>query len=403
MKMKLIMLLVAVLMFAFSNGQLMQFTIKPGPAGNDVKIFIKPNFSSSTEYMFQLQFAIAFPASVSPLPSGIIVTLDPNFVTTFTGSTYNVAANPMANNTGNTEKYFSILMTRNAGSPASVNSVPQTWTSGTEYPVMNVKFSSASTPAAMAQVKIADYQDQGSDFNGNTFVVSGTGTYYYDFATSSANFYTSPGQSLAGGNASAGFAQTISLISLPISLLDFSGYKNGSKNTLKWTTANESNNTGFEVERSLDGINYSQIGFVNTQASGGTSSTSLSYTFDDNGPVGKKQYYRLRQIDADAHAKQSGIVMITRDKPTVLGIGGLFPNPARETVNVIIDAPQKDKITIVVTDMGGKTVIQQQANVDLGSNTVPVTVGKLPSGSYLVKLLCQSSDCETATSKFNKQ
>jgi alcohol dehydrogenase YqhD (iron-dependent ADH family) len=95
--------------------------------------------------------------------------------------------------------------------------------------------------------------------------------------------------------------------------------------------------------------------------------------------------------------------MITRDKPTVLGIGGLFPNPASTLVNVIIDAPQRDKITLVVTDMGGKTVIQQQASVDLGSNTVPINIGKLSNGSYLVKLICQSSDCETAAAKFNKQ
>ena len=150
MKTKLIMLLCAVLIFAGSKGQLIQSTIKPGPVGNDVNIFIKPNFSSSTEYMFQLQFTVAFPASVSPLPSGVTVTLDPNFVTTFTGATYTVAANPMANKTGNTEKYFSILMTRNAGTPAA-NSVPQTWTSGTEYPVMNVKFISPSSPPATAR------------------------------------------------------------------------------------------------------------------------------------------------------------------------------------------------------------------------------------------------------------
>ncbi len=42
----------------------------------------------------------------------------------------------------------------------------------------------------------------------------------------------------------------------PVSLSNFSGYKNGSKNTLNWTIASEANNLGFDVQRSTDGANY---------------------------------------------------------------------------------------------------------------------------------------------------
>ena len=45
-------------------------------------------------------------------------------------------------------------------------------------------------------------------------------------------------------------------ISLPVSLTSFSGYKEGNSNKLHWTTASESNNSGFEVQRSTDGNNY---------------------------------------------------------------------------------------------------------------------------------------------------
>ncbi len=190
---------------------------------------------------------------------------------------------------------------------------------------------------------------------------------------------------------------------LPVSLINFSGYKNGAKNTLRWTAASEINNRGFDVQRSTDGVNYSSIGFVNSQAPGGFSNSELSYTFDDNSPVGKKQYYRLNQLDIDSRSKLSNVVMITGDKPTLLGIGGIFPNPARTQVTIIIEAVMKDKVTVIVTDMTGKTVIQRQANVDMGSNTVPVDIAKLAGGSYLVKLTCQASDCESAVGKFNKQ
>jgi hypothetical protein len=119
--------------------------------------------------------------------------------------------------------------------------------------------------------------------------------------------------------------------------------------------------------------------------------------------VSRKQYYRLKQTDIDGRSKLSNIVMITGDKPASLSISSLFPNPASTMVNVIIDAPKRDKVTLIMSDINGKMVKQQLVNVDIGSNTVPVEISNLAKGSYLVKLVCQSSDCETAVGKFNKQ
>ncbi|TMI70401.1 MAG: T9SS type A sorting domain-containing protein [Bacteroidetes bacterium] len=195
-----------------------------------------------------------------------------------------------------------------------------------------------------------------------------------------------------------------SLLTLPASLVNLSGYKNGSKNTLNWKTASEQNNLGFEVQRSTDGTNYSAVGFVNSLANGGNSSTVLSYKFDDNDPAaGKRQYYRLKQSDFDGNNKLSNTVVITGDKPTTLSISGLFPNPARTNVKVMVDAPQADNVTVIVTDMNGNTVIQKTESLGLGSNTIPVDITKLATGRYLVKLKCQSSDCETTGATFNKQ
>ena len=59
---------------------------------------------------------------------------------------------------------------------------------------------------------------------------------------------------------------------LPITVFNFSGEVQGKQNLLHWTTATEENNTGFEVQRSSDGINFKKIGFVNTKAINGNSS-----------------------------------------------------------------------------------------------------------------------------------
>ncbi|HEY6504401.1 MAG TPA: T9SS type A sorting domain-containing protein, partial [Chitinophagaceae bacterium] len=84
-------------------------------------------------------------------------------------------------------------------------------------------------------------------------------------------------------------------------------------------------------------------------------------------------------------------------------IGGIFPNPATSLVNVIIDAPRRDDVTIVVMDALGKTLKQKLVNVETGSNTVAVEISGLAAGSYLLKVVSRSSDGESTVSKFVKQ
>jgi hypothetical protein len=190
---------------------------------------------------------------------------------------------------------------------------------------------------------------------------------------------------------------------LPISLLSFSGYKDGIRNQLRWTTSSEQNNSGFEVQRSADGVNYISIGSVSSQATGGNSTIPLNYSFTDNSVIGSRQYYRLRQVDLSGNSKFSNIVLIKGDKPVSLMIDGLFPNPASTLVNVLIAAPDKDKVTVVITDMMGRTMIQQLVNVETGSSTIPVDISRLTNGTYMIKLVCP--DChrdESVVAKFVK-
>lgn len=195
---------------------------------------------------------------------------------------------------------------------------------------------------------------------------------------------------------------TTAAISLPVTLLRFSGYKDHSRNLLEWTTSTEINNHGFEVERSTDGVNYSAIGFVNSKAFGGNSVDELNYSFTDNNPTGNKQYYRLRQVDLDNQGRMSQIVLIRGSKPGSLLIDGLFPNPANSQVNILIVAPARSKETLNISDMSGRIVQQQTVNVETGSNTIRVDISNLGSGAYLVRMGCKDG-CEGRPVKFIKQ
>ncbi len=181
--------------------------------------------------------------------------------------------------------------------------------------------------------------------------------------------------------------QSLNSGALPVSMASFSGYRERNSNKLSWTTVNENNNSGFEVQRSQDGVSFTAIGFVPTQAAGGNSSSELNYQFSDNTLTGNSHFYRLRQVDFDSRSKLSSVVRILGEKPLSLTIDAVFPNPASTMVNVQVNAPANHHATLIVTDIAGRIMKQQAITVETGSNTIPVDISRLPRGPYMLKLV----------------
>lgn len=189
----------------------------------------------------------------------------------------------------------------------------------------------------------------------------------------------------------------ISSGTLPVSFVNFSGYKDGNSNQLQWSTATEINNLGFEVQRSSDGINYSTVGFINSLAAGGNSNSLLQYRFTDNNVTGSKQHYRLRQVDNDNRSKLSNIVLIDGSKAVILNVDALFPNPASTTVNVQIASPGREKLILSVRDLAGKIVIQKAIQVEQGNNIISLDISQLSNNTYLLQLTDKSGTGNTTS------
>lgn len=187
---------------------------------------------------------------------------------------------------------------------------------------------------------------------------------------------------------------------LPVSLVSFSGFRDGIRNQLRWTTATEINNRGFEVQRSTDGLNYVTIGFVNSTALNGNSSSAINYDFTDNTLSGSRQYYRLRQVDLGGTMKLSQVLLIRDTRVSGKGIEALYPNPAKDWINLLITATVREKVTLMLLDQSGKQLLQRVMQVESGSNSLTIPVSQLPAGTYIVKLICEEG-CNSAV-KFVK-
>ena len=170
---------------------------------------------------------------------------------------------------------------------------------------------------------------------------------------------------------------------LPVELREFAAVAEGRNGLLDWSTASERNNKGFDVEVSLDGQAFSNVGFV---AGHGTSSSPLTYQFLDANAArrGSLQYYRLRQVDADGTTSYSPVrtVRFADKAGTALTV---WPNPAHDTYTVVLTVARPQSAVVKVHDALGRLVSELPVVLLAGANQLPATFGQqAASGLYLL-------------------
>lgn len=175
------------------------------------------------------------------------------------------------------------------------------------------------------------------------------------------------------------------LATLPISLSSFSVKKEKGQAILKWTTASESNNSYFAVERSVDGVNFSVIG---TKYGAGTSSVTQTYTFTDFNPVKGINYYRLLQYDQDHHSAMYGIQAVNFSSND-LGLQ-LLVNDNPQQVTFIMPTNKGGSAELSLYSIDGKKVLSQIIAVKEGDSIYTINIPYLKSGIYSV--VCQSGN-----------
>jgi hypothetical protein len=229
----------------------------------------------------------------------------------------------------------------------------------------------------------------GSSGAGTQVVQTGHGTigsdYYIDVTVSGfSNFY------IHRSNAP-----------LPVNILSFKGERLKNKIKLDWSTATETNNKGFELQRSADGRNFSSITFISSKAAQGNSNTQLQYNYTDERPMNGGNYYRLKQTDKDGNISYSNIVLIKNSAASGITID-VYPNPVKDRVKIKMFSTTINKVNIIITDLAGRVVKQQPAQLIAGDNFIEVQTTRMQAGQYLVKVIC-SNGCEGTVGKLVKE
>ena len=180
---------------------------------------------------------------------------------------------------------------------------------------------------------------------------------------------------------------------LPVELIAFTGSVVDCKTTLKWSTASEVNFSHYEIERSLDGRNFSTIG---KEISNGAT-TNADYHFVDAKPD-SENYYRLKMIDLDETFEYSNIInlKVNCKKNNDLKI---YPTLLVGTQLTVELYTESSNTTLVITDLSGKVMQSFSLNTDFGQNTLQLNTGNLSNGTYFIY---DSSNPEAKQAKFIK-
>jgi hypothetical protein len=171
---------------------------------------------------------------------------------------------------------------------------------------------------------------------------------------------------------------------LPVQILNFSGNLQNNNVLLSWLILATKEVDRFEIERSLDNINYAKVGTV-TDAVKLNEQQTFAYSDDINGINNDIIYYRLKVIGKAGEIKYSNVMVIRRSlTKTPISI---VPNPANDYVSVRFFAEKESLVTIRLVDNLGKTALLEKQKASKGSNVLQLTgLTKFSAGVYTIQV-----------------
>jgi hypothetical protein len=187
-----------------------------------------------------------------------------------------------------------------------------------------------------------------------------------------------------------GIAAYRSRQTIPVELSTLNAVVNGEHVDLTWNITMETNNFGFEVERSFDGgETWEKTGFV---AGRGTTTAPMTYGFKDaitetHRNVGNVKY-RLRQVDNDGSFSYSPVVDVYFDAaPTAITLYQNYPNPFNPSTTISYQLMQPGHVSLKVFNSLGEqvgTLVDELK--EAGAHQVQMNSEKLPSGTYIYQI-----------------
>jgi len=220
--------------------------------------------------------------------------------------------------------------------------------------------------------------------------------------------YTEGTQVMSGGNGVTGADETSEdmnntwivdvptpFIAIPVELSSFTAQVTNGTVTLNWSTATETNNQGFDVERN-SGNGFEKIGFV---TGFGTSTEIHNYSYVDASLEGGIYSYRLKQIDYDGTFEYSNVVEVDVTIPDVFALEQNYPNPFNPSTKIKFSLAADSKVSLTIFDILGQEVANLiSGDLTAGFHEMDFNASNINSGVYFYRLDATAVDGTNFTS-----
>lgn len=174
-------------------------------------------------------------------------------------------------------------------------------------------------------------------------------------------------------------AQSLGSGPLPVTFSTLNANCTNNGVMVRWTTASESNSSHFEVQRSINGIEWVSVG---SEPAFGNSTTSRDYQHLDLN--GGNALYRIKQVDIDGRFIYTPIVSTSCTQKNIQLV--IYPVPARDRLVVTLRSDHAFKTELQVVDAEGKVVKIVDASIVSGSNNFTIDVSKFAQGEYSIHI-----------------
>lgn len=172
---------------------------------------------------------------------------------------------------------------------------------------------------------------------------------------------------------------------IPVELTSFTAQATENGIEIKWTTATETNNRGFEILRSFgNNDDWQLISFIEGH---GTTTQQQSYIYVDNPSVEGKYFYRLKQMDYDGAINYSNEIEVNYFIPTEFALHQNYPNPFNPSTTIKYSLLEQSRVVINVYNTLGEMVAELVNTVqNTGKYAINFNGKNLTSGVYFYSI-----------------
>jgi len=178
---------------------------------------------------------------------------------------------------------------------------------------------------------------------------------------------------------------------VPLQLKSFTALLVNNNAIINFEVSNEQNILHYTIEKSLDGVNFSTIEVVSNKFKN-------KYAFTDFAIASGISFYRLKTVLQNGKFEYSNVISINNSKSEF--VFKVYPNPAKDYLNLNIKAIKKSNADLKIVDAYGRVVLQQKMIIEKGTQAMYLDINKLTTGMYNVQCII---DGESFNQKFIKQ